>query len=222
MNKNSKTALIILAIVSFVFFFFIYQVSQTNKAVDPRELTDLKASKIYPKFKQLMMPAMTDHNGQAFDLNRFTNKWSFVFFGYTSCPDICPTTLAVFNQVYGQLPEKIKPDTQIVLMTVDPERDTVEKLEQYVPFFHQDFIGVTATVENMDFFARQLGAVFVKSPDKENPENYLMDHTVKVFLINPNGERFAIISPEHQAGVGHAFDGSAILDDYVRIRQAVK
>lgn len=220
MSKNTKVVLMVLAFVSFTFFFFIYQVSQVNKQVDVREITDLKATKVYPKFKQLMVADMSDHNGQQFDHSRLLDKWSFVFFGYTSCPDICPTTLAVFNKVYNQLPKPIQADTQIVLMTVDPERDTVEKLKQYVPFFHQDFIGVTSSVQNIDFFARQLGAVFVKSPDKNNPDNYLMDHTVKVFLVSPKGERFAIISPEHQAGVGHAFNAEAILDDYLRIRQA--
>jgi len=219
MNKNIKTALLLLSFVVFTGIMFVYNVSQ-RKAIDPRELTDLQATKVYPKFKLLMIANMTDHLGKPFTSERFQDKWSFVFFGYTSCPDICPTTLASFSKVYKQLPAPIKADTQVVLVTVDPERDTVKKLNQYVPFFNPDFIGVTSSLNDLDFLSRQLGAVYVKSVNKDNPENYLMDHTVKVFLISPKGERFAIISPEHQVGVGHAFNADAILDDYLRIRQA--
>jgi len=79
-----------------------------------------------------------NHKGQSVTQKTLTDKWSIVFFGYTTCPDVCPTTLALMNQVYQQLTEEQRAQLQVVLVSVDPERDTVEKLSQYIPYFNAE------------------------------------------------------------------------------------
>jgi protein SCO1 len=219
MNANSRLALIIGVIVVGIFTLFVYQFMSRSNLPKPINVEKLQSSMIYPEPKMLTVPPLVTHLNKAFSSDALQGKWTFTFFGYTHCPDICPTTLAVFKQFYQQLPEGFRKDTNIVFMTVDPERDTQPKLAQYMPFFDKEFIGVTGDVNNIDFFARQLGAVFVKSKDDNNPNNYLMDHTVKIFLTNPQGQRFAIFSPEHTTS-GHVYNPQFILNDYMEIRRA--
>ena len=84
-----------------------------------------------------------DHHGQVFDNDRLLGKWTLVFFGFTYCPDICPTTMGFLNELMGQLEGTEAEDTEVVMVTVDPARDTVEQLASYVPYFNPDFTGVT-------------------------------------------------------------------------------
>jgi protein SCO1 len=219
MSANSRLALIIGAIVVGIFTLFVYQFMSRSNLPTPINEDKLQSSLIYPEPKELKVPPLLTHKNEPFDHDALKGKWTFTFFGYTHCPDICPTTLAVFKRFYSQLPVGFRKDTNIVFMTVDPERDTQPKLAEYMPFFDKDFIGVTGDVNSIDFFARQLGAVFVKSKDENNPENYLMDHTAKIFLTNKLGQRFAIFSPEHTAS-GHVYNPEFILNDYMEIRRA--
>ena len=87
--------------------------------------------------------ALIDQNGNPFTRERFLDKWTLVFFGFTYCPDICPTTMSFLNDLMGQLEGTEAADTQVVMVSVDPARDTVEQLASYVPYFNPDCTGVT-------------------------------------------------------------------------------
>ena len=133
--------------------------------------------------------ALTDHHGQPFNESNLQGKWTLMFFGYTYCPDICPTTMAALNQFTELLADtEYGADTQVVMVSVDPERDTVEQMNTYVNFFNPEFTGVTGEYINVFTLARQLNIAFsyLPSGDEDNP-SYDVSHSGEIPLINPNG-----------------------------------
>ena len=130
--------------------------------------------------------SLTDYNKEAFTPEKLLGKWSLVFFGFTYCPDICPTTMALLNRFYGEQQfGDFGDDLQIVMVSVDPARDTPEKLYDYVRFFNKDFVGVTGEFLDLHRFATQLNIPFNKAPG--GGENYTVEHSGNVAIINPRG-----------------------------------
>jgi len=141
-----------------------------------------------PKF------SMTDHNGNPVTNSMFIGKWSLVFFGYTSCPDVCPTTMAVMEKLKR---DKATPkDTQYIFVSVDPKRDTAEVLKEYVTYFSDDFVGVTGPRKEIDKFKEPLGVVYDYEGDTSSDE-YIVNHFAAIYLIDPNGKQRAYILPPH-------------------------
>ena len=129
---------------------------------------------------------LLDHHGEAFTRADFEGRWSLVFFGFTYCPDICPTTMSFLNTFIGDLEGTEVEDTQVVMVSVDPARDTVAQLAGYVPYFNPEFVGVTGEFLAIHRFATALNTPFRKVPGQD--ENYLVDHSANVVLINPRGD----------------------------------
>ena len=154
---------------------------------------------IYPDARPLPEFELTDHNNHSFKKLQLQGKWSLMFFGYTSCPDVCPTTMTALAQVANTLsPETLK-QLQFVFVSIDPERDSIEQLAEYVPFFHQDFIGVSGDLKQLTKLAMNLGAMFIKVPvddptDVESANNYTMSHSGSLFVIDPRGRRHGIFT----------------------------
>jgi len=141
---------------------------------------------------------LIDKNSQAFTNNNLNGKWSFLFFGYTHCPDICPTTLNTLKQVHNALkkhPEAIS-NLQVIFVSVDPERDKPEELGEYTAFFNKEFISVTGSANNLLSFSRQFAAAYIKEPTK-TPGDYLVSHTSSIFLIDPKMRIVASFAPPH-------------------------
>ena len=142
---------------------------------------------------------LVDHNSQQFGLDNLKEKWTFVFFGYTFCPDICPTTMmtmaAVEEAIKQQSPEA---PVQTVFVSVDPKRDTPARLAQYVPYFSSDFIGVTGKEAELSRLGRNLGSIFVVHEPEPGQSHYLVDHSSAVLLINPSGQLQAVFTAPHQ------------------------
>jgi protein SCO1 len=140
--------------------------------------------------------SLIDQHGDAFDSRRFAGRWSMLFFGFTSCPDICPTTMATLAQIrksLTDLPDAQQP--QVVLVSVDPQRDTPQQLAAYVQHFHSSFVGVTGTQQALDAFTRELGVpVAIRQRDGGG---YTVDHSATIFLVDPNGALRALFSPPH-------------------------
>ena len=129
--------------------------------------------------------ALTDHHGKPRTLADFKGKAVVVFFGYTHCPDVCPTTMAemaAVMQELGPLADKV----QVLFITVDPERDTVELLSKYVPAFDPRFLGMVGTKEQTEKVAAEFKVFFQKVPGKE-PGSYTMDHTAGSYVFDPQG-----------------------------------
>lgn len=162
---------------------FIYRIGQ------PRLLSasEMQANGLY-----LMDPprelgdfGFTDHRGAAFTPESFQDQWTLLFFGFTHCPDICPTTMAFLGDFVESLEGTEVRDTRVVMVSVDPARDTQDVLADYVPFFNPEFTGVTGEFLDLFRFATALNTPFRKVPGQG--EDYQVDHSAYVVLINPRG-----------------------------------
>lgn len=178
-----------------------------GKTVVPPELQAV----LRPAPKPLQAFELTDQYRQPFNLERLRGKWSFVFFGYTYCPDICPTTLSTLTGVMKRLQADPQggSNIQVVFVSVDPQRDTPEVLKDYLKYFNESFVGVTGAQRDIDMFTHQFGAGYMKEPEAASGE-YLVSHTSSVFLVDPHGRLLAAFSPPH--------DPAIIVDQFRQIR----
>jgi protein SCO1/2 len=143
---------------------------------------------------------LRDQRDQLFTRDSLRGKWSLMFFGYTHCPDVCPTTLATLKQAKALLKANgSADDLQVVFVSVDPARDTLEALGTYVGYFDEDFVGVTGTAEEINKLSRSLGIVYRKVANPNSEQNYLVDHSASIVLINPGASEQAVFSAPHLA-----------------------
>ncbi len=145
---------------------------------------------------------LTDDRGQSFGTANLVGKWTLMFFGFTRCPDICPTTLAEVARMYRELKPQEQHELQIVLISLDPERDTPEKLAQYVHYFHPDFVGATGNSYVLLKLATELNVAYskVESDPVAGSEDYSIDHSANLVLINPNGHYHGFFRPPFREG----------------------
>ena len=155
---------------------------------------------LFPDPKPLTAFALTDHENRVFDLSRLKGKWSFLFFGFTHCPDVCPTTLAVLARARDNIAKHTvgAEDVQFVFISVDPNRDTASRLRQYVDYFDATFVGVTGDNAQIGNLAAQLGAAY-QVAIKPGLENYPVYHSAAVFLLDPRVRYHAVFTPPHDA-----------------------
>ena len=127
-------------------------------------------------------------------------NWAFLFFGFTHCPDVCPTTLSDLARARGNIAKSAvgAEDIQFVFVSVDPNRDTAGKLRQYVEFFDTTFLGVTGDNAQIGNLAGQLGAAY-QVAITPGQENYPVYHSAAVFLLDPRGQYHAVFPPPHDA-----------------------
>lgn len=130
---------------------------------------------------------LIDNHGQKFNLEDYHGEVVLVFFGYTSCPDVCPTTLSDMKQVEADLGE-LASDVQVVFVTVDPERDTVEKLDGYVTLFDPGFIGLTGPTDALEKAWSGYGVFREIDNESDTAAGYLVSHSSRLYLINPEGD----------------------------------
>ncbi len=155
--------------------------------------------------------SLVDDTGNRFDNGRLAGKWSFMFFGYTRCPDICPTTLAVLEDAMEQIASRgAAKDAQVVFVSVDPQRDTPDTLKQYVDYFDPAFVGVTGERRALDGFLSALGIPHARFSDP-NGGPYLVDHSASILLVSPAGELVALFSAPHKAEL--------LAGDFLRLRK---
>lgn len=155
---------------------------------------------LWPNPKPVPEFGLTDQHGQPFTLARLKGHWTFLFFGYTHCPDVCPITLAVMNAVDGLLDASpgLAEATQFAFVSVDPARDTPEQLAKYVAYFNPDFIGATGSEEAIHDLTRRLGVVYMRGePDAQG--DYTVDHSASILLVDPEGRFVAVFGAPHDA-----------------------
>ncbi|MDR6396023.1 SCO family protein [Herbaspirillum seropedicae] len=129
--------------------------------------------------------ALTDHTGKPRTLADFKGKVVVMFFGYTQCPDVCPTTMVEMSNVMKELgPDADK--VQVLFVTVDPERDTQEVLSQYAPAFDKRFLGLRGDQQQTEKVAKEFKVFYQKVPGKQ-PGSYTMDHTAGSYVFDPQG-----------------------------------
>lgn len=193
MTRVQKTVFILVALVALVLGLTVNKVLSGRGQGDPTALIDagiilLPASRSLPDVK------MTNQDGKPVVMNELKGKWTMLFFGYTFCPDICPTTLAQLRQIKSELPKDVVGKLQIVLVSVDPNRDTPQQLKQYLGYFDPEFQGVTASVDDIQKLANAVSIPFI--PADTSKPNYTVDHSGNLALLGPDGtQRGFIRSP---------------------------
>lgn len=164
----------------------------------PRGLTDQQAQQLgYYRFeapRAIPEFAMTDHHGKPVGLSTLKGSHSILFFGFTTCPDVCPTTLSVLAASV----EGLEAPPRIVMVSVDPERDTPEKLNTYVPAFNPEFLGFTGSFDETVKLATSVNIPFGKVPGPE-PGSYLMEHGASLVVVNPAGQYMGFVKAPHNA-----------------------
>jgi protein SCO1/2 len=145
--------------------------------------------------------ALIDDDGEPFSLDNLRGQWSLIFFGFTHCPDVCPSTLNHLKLVHENLDQMNgdSPGHQILFVSVDPDRDTPEKLQQYVNYFHPDFIGVTGPQEQLAALTKQLGIAYRVQQHEQGSTQYNVDHSVSVLLTDPQARLRGVFPAPHDA-----------------------
>ena len=172
-----------------------------NRVLSPTVMTNEQLSTngmfVYEVPRHIDDFSLLDHDGQPFTKTSVTgDKWTLVFFGYTYCPDICPITLATIRQFEQLVQETEAADSvQVVMISVDPQRDTPEKLGAYVEYFGADYRGVTGDYIDIFNLARQLNIAFGYQPAEG--DNYLVSHSGEIVLINPKGDFHGFFKVPH-------------------------
>ena len=162
--------------------------------------------------RKIMIPALSKDNGEVFTLADLTGQWHFLFFGYTHCPDICPVTMGVLAQAKKMAAANNHMFPDVVFISVDPERDKVSMLADYVQYFDKDFIGVTGDKDLIKALTLQMSVVYMKMPGEESSaagnsgNGYLVDHSSAVLLLNPQAKLVAFFNAPH--------DPQTILKDF--------
>ena len=182
---------------------------------------------LLPEARSIDAFTLIDHNDQSFTQENLKGQWHLISYGFTTCPDICPTTLVQINTMLREIKEDRYADLQILFYSVDHRRDTPSKMANYVPFFNRDFLGLTHLddPENPHLpFEKSLGITAQLTPrisesEIMDPNNYEVSHGVTLFLVNPNGKLQAIFKPDINE-MGYAeFNPTRLRNDYLKIRK---
>lgn len=159
---------------------------------------DLKTVTVFPASRPLPELTLINQDNKPFDFSVVNGRWSLLFMGFTNCGHICPMTMAELRAIHDSLPESVN----VIFVSVDPGRDTPEIIRDYVRRFDETFLGITGTPEELDKLAASIGApIFVDT----SADNYIVDHSTAVFLLDPSGALAGTITPP--------FDPAAIAAD---------
>lgn len=208
---NTRKAITVTALVGLAALFaglFLFQHLHFKEEIDPNTFhgTYLKQSRPISAFE------LTGTDGQTFDNDHLKGQWTMVFFGFTNCGYVCPTTMAELGKTYRLIKEKnIKPAPKVVMISIDPARDSLEKLKNYVHSFDVNFYGARGSQDKIKHMTREMGVVYTKVLPKQDQssDNYDIQHSGAIIVFNPKGELNAFFTAPH-----HAED---IAEDYRKI-----
>lgn len=174
-----------------------------------------QAVRLFSPPRELPPFSLRQSDGTALVPGELKGHWTLVFLGFTHCPDVCPTTLAEMAKAQKQwaaLPESTRP--RLLFVSVDPERDTPDRIGEYAHAFHRDTLAATADVPALEAFAKSLSMVFAKVPPPEGipADQYSMDHSASMAVLDPQGRMSGIVQPP--------FDPRLIAQDMIALTQA--
>ena len=170
----------------------------TNDTRIPKNLD----ATVLPNARPLLGFSLIDENKQTFSPSQLKGQWSFLFFGFTNCPDVCPTTLKVMQSVWKTLPTKMGDagHPKLYFISVDPDRDKPETLKHYVQYFNPEFKAATGDLNELDKLTNQIGILYGYDEKEDgNDQEYIVNHSAQLILVDPKGRMRAVISPPHIA-----------------------
>jgi protein SCO1/2 len=191
MNLSGHKVVIFAAIIAMVVGFFVsFSLNSPDSVID----SDIQATVLVPA-RKIILPELVKDNGSALSEQDVQGNWTLVFFGYTNCPDICPTTLNTLAEAKKKAEREFP---KVLFVSVDPERDSINKLGEYVRYFDPDFYAATGTSEMLKSLSMQMSVVFMKAPGASGEDqDYLVDHSSSIILLNPKGELHAFLGAPH-------------------------
>jgi protein SCO1/2 len=199
-NRLALTVIFLLGLVALSAGLYVSQHLHMKKKIDVSQFhgTLLNTPRVIEEF------SLTGTDHKPFNNASLRGSWTMVFFGFTHCGYMCPTTMAELGKMYRLLEEKhIKPLPRVVMISVDPSRDHLDKLGHYVKAFDSHFYGARGKEDKIRAMTRELGIAYMKIARKDagDFEDYDMEHTGSIILFNPQGELAAFFTSPHKAGL---------------------
>jgi len=210
-HKKNIMPLIAVAVLSLVIGVWVNQSIFKAPAVVPKNLE----ATLLDKSKPLTAFNLIDNDNKPFNLESLKNNWSFLFFGYTHCPDVCPLAMQVMRKVWEdeRLKAATKTNLKMVFVSVDPDRDTPAILKAYAQYYNPAFIGVTGKADEIDNLTRQIGILYGFDEPNKNGD-YNVSHSGQIILIDPDGNMRAVFSPP--------LNPQSVATDFIAIQKFVK
>ena len=212
MSLTTKSILLVAAVAALSAGFWVSSVYQSNidtvsdktkeKALlDARKRYSPIQGRILKTARKIVVPALTKDNGEIFTIDDLSGQWQLLFFGYTHCPDICPITMTTLAQAKKIATANNHLFPEVVFISIDPERDKVDMLGEYVRYYDKDFIGVTGDNNLIKALTLQMSVVYMKMPAEDDTagSNYVVDHSSSLLLLNPDGKLVAFFKAPHDA-----------------------
>lgn len=204
-NRITLTVLILVAFAALITGLFVAQHVSFDKTID----TSRFHGTWLPEPRQVAAFALTGSDSMPFDNHSLQGQWTMMFFGFTHCGGICPTTMAELAKMYRILEDKkVTPLPRVVFISLDPSRDSLEKLKQYAGAFHPNFYAARGDEADIKQMTKEFGIVFEQQApiNPKEPGHYDIQHTGAIMLFNPKGQLNAFFTMPHQA--------SQLADDY--------
>lgn len=191
-GKLPYLALALVALISAVTGALVWQ------AVDNRSSGEQPALLVLPEPREIPPFELVNQEGERWGPENLQGQWSLLFFGFTHCPDICPGTLFDLHRLQDQLQKgRSLVDSEVVFVSVDPERDTPARLKEYVAYFSPEFTGVTGSHEQLQPLTRKLGIAYRIAEHAEGSADYSVDHSASVLLMDPQGRLYGVFPAPH-------------------------
>ena len=197
LTRKSLAILLIaaVAIVVAAAAFIGFRSNSDTVVKPPEEIEDY----LFWEAKELTDFKLIGADNKTLELDDLKGKWSFIFFGYIHCPDVCPLTMGILGQAFKLIEKNpaAYQDVQGIFVSVDPKRDTPELLQEYASYFSSKFTGVTGDTAQVDAFSRQMSALYTIHPKESQAsgDNYLVTHNSTVFLVDPQGRLYGRFPP---------------------------
>lgn len=199
-QQQQRILITVLALLGVVLALFVGVMIRTVVATpDVKAELEARSALYFDSPRTVPAVDLINHQGETFNTADLDGRWHLINFGYTHCPDICPTNMMDMAKANEQLAaEGLNDQVQMWMISVDPARDTPEKLADYVPFYDDSFIGLTGDVDNIQPLAQQLNTVFYTEGEGKDDEAYTVAHSDNLAIINPDGEYVALLRPPHR------------------------
>lgn len=172
----------------------LWKLTQAPRQPAYAVMTELPEPRVIDDF------TLEDQDGAVFSLDQLRGSWTLMFFGFTHCPDVCPSALYELQKIKDQiLADGATEIPRVVFVSVDPERDSPEILGQYLAHFDPEFVGITGSHEQLLPFTRQIGIAYYIEDHETGAEHYTVDHSSGIMLMNPSGQLQGVFTAPHRS-----------------------
>ncbi|MEA1889557.1 MAG: SCO family protein [Pseudomonadota bacterium] len=200
MNLKSTVLILIVAVVAIAAgsMFSVNQKSKKEEAIEAAraKFSNIQGNVLSPA-RRISVPHLQKHDGMVFNGDELKGHWSILFFGFTHCSEICPVTLSMLAQAKKMAEEQKIEFPKVYLVSVDQKRDDLDSLKKFVTGFDESFTGVTGDPKLIKALSLQMSVVYMPAEQAKDIENYQIDHSASLLLLNPDGSLVAFLNPPH-------------------------